>query len=231
MPGISDLKKSYGEKTVLSIDTLTIPKGEMLAVTGPNGSGKSTLLKILAGLTKADSGTADGFGKILYMPQASYAFSMSVEKNVLYAMSGENKTERAKEILERLGLYGLKERNARKLSGGETQRLALARLLVCECDTLLLDEPSGAVDIDGTEYVWRAIEEYRKENGCTVIFSTHSPFEAGKHADRILLLHKGEIIEDASSADFFKAQKSEWGKKFIAQFSVNSDQGGKETPC
>ncbi|MGN1442217.1 MAG: ATP-binding cassette domain-containing protein, partial [Acutalibacteraceae bacterium] len=112
---------------------------------------------------------------------------------------------------------------AKKLSGGETQRLALARLLVCECDTLLLDEPSGAVDIDGTDTVWRAIEEYRKENGCTVIFSTHSPFEAGKHADRILLLHKGEIIEDASSADFFKEQKSEWGKKFIAQFSVNSD--------
>ncbi|MGN1443212.1 MAG: ATP-binding cassette domain-containing protein, partial [Acutalibacteraceae bacterium] len=102
MPGISDIKKSYGEKTVLSIDTLTIQKGETLAVTGPNGSGKSTLLKILAGLTKADSGTADGFGKILYMPQASYAFSMSVEKNVLYAMHGENKPERAKEILERL---------------------------------------------------------------------------------------------------------------------------------
>ena len=223
MPFISDFKKSYGEKTVLSIDSLKIKKGETLAVTGPNGSGKSTLLKILAGLIKADSGAADGFGKVLYMPQSSYAFSMSVEKNVMYAISGDGKAERAKKILELLGLYDLRERNAKKLSGGETQRLALARLLVCECDTLLLDEPSGAVDIDGTDTVWRAIEEYKKENGCTVIFSTHSPFEAKKHADRIILLHNGEIIEDASSADFFKTQKSEWGKKFIAQFSINSD--------
>ncbi|MGN1347571.1 MAG: ABC transporter ATP-binding protein [Acutalibacteraceae bacterium] len=223
MPVISDFKKSYGEKTVLSIDSLKIKKGETLAVTGPNGSGKSTLLKILTGLITPDSGAADGFGKVLYMPQSSYAFSMSVEKNVMYAMTGDGKAERAKKILELLGLYDLRERNAKKLSGGETQRLALARLLVCECDTLLLDEPSGAVDIDGTDTVWRAIEEYQKENGCTVIFSTHSPFEAKKHADRIILLHNGEIIEDDSSADFFKTQKSEWGKKFIAQFSVNSD--------
>ena len=223
MPEISDLKKSYGEKTVLSVDSLKVKKGETLAVTGPNGSGKSTLLKILAGLIKADSGTADGFGKVLYMPQSSYAFSMSVEKNVLYAMSGDDKAERAEKILKRLGLSDLKDRNAKKLSGGETQRLALARLLCCECDTLVLDEPSGAVDIDGTDYVWRAIEEYKKENGCTVIFSTHSPFEAGRHAERIILLHNGKIIEEASSADFFKTQKSEWGKKFIAQFSVNSD--------
>ena len=223
MPDISQLTKHYGEKTVLSIDSLKIKKGETLAVTGPNGSGKSTLLKILSGLIKADSGTADGFGKVLYMPQSSYAFSMSVEKNVLYAMSGDDKAERAEKILKRLGLSDLKDRNAKKLSGGETQRLALARLLCCECDTLVLDEPSGAVDIDGTDYVWRAIEEYKKENGCTVIFSTHSPFEAGRHAERIILLHKGKIIEEASSADFFKTQKSEWGKKFIAQFSVNSD--------
>ena len=223
MPDISQLTKHYGEKTILSVDSLKIKKGETLAVTGPNGSGKSTLLKILSGLIKADSGTADGFGKVLYMPQSSYAFSMSVEKNVLYAMSGDDKAERAEKILKRLGLSDLKDRNAKKLSGGETQRLALARLLCCECDTLVLDEPSGAVDIDGTDYVWRAIEEYKKENGCTVIFSTHSPFEAGRHAERIILLHKGKIIEEASSADFFKTQKSEWGKKFIAQFSVNSD--------
>lgn len=231
MPGITDLKKSYGEKTVLSIDSLTVKKGETLAVTGPNGSGKSTLLKMIAGLIKPDGGTADGFGKILYMPQSSFAFSMSVEKNILYAMDGKDKAERAEKILKLTGLYDLKNQNAKKLSGGETQRLALARLLVCECDTLLLDEPSGAVDIDGTDTVWQAIEAYRKERGCTVIFSTHSPFEAGKHADRILLLHKGKILEDASPADFFKEQKSEWGKKFIAQFSVNSDSSGKDRLC
>lgn len=231
MPEIYHLKKSYGEKTVLSIDCLTIGKGETLAVTGPNGSGKSTLLKILSGFIKADSGKADGFGKILYMPQASYAFSMSVEKNVLYAMNGNNKAERAEKVLKMLGLYDLKDKNAKKLSGGETQRLALARLLVCECDTLLLDEPSGAIDIDGAEYVWRAIEEYKKENGCTVVFSTHYPSEAGKHAERVILLHNGQVIENAKPNKFFNEQKSEWGKKFIAQFSVNSDESGKEPLC
>ncbi len=228
MPDIAKLTKIYGEKTVLSVDSLKVEKGETLAVTGPNGSGKSTLLKILSGLTKADSGTADGFGKVLYMPQASYAFSMSVEKNVLYVMSGDNKAERAETILKRLGLYELKDRNAKKLSGGETQRLALARLLCCECDTLLLDEPSGAVDIDGADCVWRAIEAYRKDSGCTVIFSTHSPVEAGKHADRVILLHNGQVIEDAAASDFFKEQKSDWGKKFIAHFSVSPEENGKE---
>lgn len=228
MPDIENLTKHYGEKTVLSVDRLTVEKGETLAVTGPNGSGKSTLLKILSGLTKADSGTANGFGKILSMPQASYAFSMSVEKNVLYAMSGDKKTERAETILKRLGLYELKNQNAKKLSGGEAQRLALARLLVNECDTLVLDEPTGAVDIDGADCVWRAIEEYRKDSGCTVIFSTHSPVEAGKHADRILLLHNGLVTEDAKPSDFFKEQKSDWGKKFIAHFSVTPEESGKE---
>lgn len=228
MPDIESITKFYGEKTVLSVERLTVEKGETLAVTGPNGSGKSTLLKILSGLIKADRGTADNFGKILYMPQASYAFSMSVEKNMLYAMSGENKTERAEKMLKLLGLYELKKQNAKKLSGGETQRLALSRLLVNECDTLVLDEPTGAVDIDGADCVWHAIEEYKKENGCTVIFSTHSPVEAGKHADRIVLLHNGQVLEDAKPSDFFKKQKSDWGKKFIAHFSVPSRKCGKE---
>lgn len=228
MPDIESITKCYGEKTVLSVNRLSVEKGETLAVTGPNGSGKSTLLKILSGLIKADRGTADNFGKILYMPQASYAFSMSVEKNILYAMSGDNKTERAEKILKLLGLYELKKQNAKKLSGGETQRLALARLLVNECDTLVLDEPTGAVDIDGADCVWNAIEEYKKENGCTVIFSTHSPVEASKHADRIVLLHNGQVLEDAKPSDFFKKQKSDWGKKFIAHFSVPSGKCGKE---
>ena len=228
MPDIENLTKHYGEKTVLSVDRLTVEKGVTLAVTGPNGSGKSTLLQILAGLIKADSGTADGFGKILSMPQASYAFSMSVEKNVLYGISGDRKAERAEKILKRLGLYELKNQNAKKLSGGEAQRLALARLLVNECDTLVLDEPTGAVDIDGADCVWHAIEEYQQENGCTVIFSTHSPIEAGKHADRIILLHNGLVTEDAKPTDFFKEQKSDWGKKFIAHFSVNPEERGKE---
>lgn len=208
--------KSYGERTVLDIKELTVNKGEKVALIGANGSGKSTLLRVLAGIVSYD-GEISIDGKVLYMPQKNTAFDMSVLGNVTYSLTGKrrDKEERAMEALRKTGLSALYKKNALSLSGGETARLSLARLLVNDCDILLLDEPTAAVDIEGSEIIENAVNEYVKEKGCTLITATHSPVEASRLSDRVILLDKGIILEDEGPEEFILSPKSEFGKKFV----------------
>lgn len=208
--------KRYGERTVLDIKELTVNKGSSVALTGANGSGKSTLLKIIAGTT-AFEGTVRASGKILYMPQKIIAFDMSVLSNVTFSLKGRKseKEERAMAALSRVGLKELYKKNALTLSGGECARLSLARILVNDCDILLLDEPTGAVDIEGTEIIENTVREYISEKERTLIIATHSPLQAKRMADRVIMLQKGSIVEDCSPDELLKAPSTEFGKKFV----------------
>lgn len=218
---LKGIKKTYGERTVLDIETLTFRKGETVAVIGPNGSGKSTLLKIIADTVKADIGELKREGKIYYLPQQSIAFRKSVRKNILFSAEDSDGKERScDEILSRLGLSHLADKNAKGLSGGETQRLALGRILINSGDFLLLDEPTSATDIEGTEIIEGALIQYREKTGCGIIMTTHSPAEALKLADRIIMLCDGKILEDGKPADLLKSPKTEWGKKFIGMWTL-----------
>ena len=218
---LKSIKKHYGERTVLDIEKLTFKKGETVAVIGPNGSGKSTLLKILADTVKSDGGEMEKQGKILYPPQQNLPFRKSVRKNILFSMeSTDSKEERCDEILLELGLSHLADKNARGLSGGEAQRLALGRLLVNNGDFLLLDEPSSAADIEGTEAIERAIKSYKAKTGCGIIMTTHSPAEALQLADRIIMLCDGKIVEDGRPGDLLKSPNTEWGRKFISMWTL-----------
>lgn len=218
---LTDIKKCYGERTVLDIDMLTLTKGESVAVIGPNGSGKSTLLKIIADVIKSDSGQAERSGEIYYLPQKNIPFRKSVRNNILYCVkNGEDKEVRCDEILKALGLTALADKNAMGLSGGECQRLALARVLVNEGDFLLLDEPSSSADIEGTQLIEKAITDYRNKTGCGIIMTTHSPAQALKLADRIIMLYDGKIIEDGKPEELINNPKTEWGKKFISQWTL-----------
>ena len=219
MINLHNIKKIYGDRTVLDIENLTFSKGETVAIVGPNGSGKSTLLKIIADTIKSDVGEIERKGKILYLPQQNISFRKSLRKNILYSMKKtENKDKRCDEILGQLGLTALADKNAKGLSGGEAQRLALGRILVNDCDFLLLDEPSSAADIEGTEIIENAIRSYKDKTGCGVIMTTHSPIQSLKLADRIIMLCDGKIVEDGKPEELLHSPKTEWGKKFISMW-------------
>ena len=217
---LKDVKKNYGDRTVLCVDLLKIKKGERLSLTGANGSGKSTLLKIIAGIITCD-GYVEVPQKVLYMPQKTVLFDMSVLHNVTYSLSGKKKEkeEKAMEALRKTGLSELYNKNALTLSGGEGARLALARILVNDCDVLLLDEPTGAVDVEGTEIVENALREYTEKNGCTLITATHSPLQAKRLSERVIMLQDGRIAEDCTPEEFFLAPKTDFGKKFVSMWS------------
>ena len=214
---VKNLKKTYGERTVLDIPSLEIEKGTVVAFAGANGSGKTTLLKILAGTLKASGGEIIKPERVLYMPQQSYAFRGSLLKNV--TLGGADKTE-AKKLLEKLELARLSEKRASSLSGGELQRLSLCRVLSRNCELLLLDEPTSACDAKGAELVAKAIEEYRTKSGCTVLFSTHSPALALNSAERLVIFNNGKIEADGKPKEVLSNPGTEWAESFIAGWKI-----------
>ncbi len=214
---IRNLKKQYRERTVLDIPLLTVKEGEILAVAGANGSGKSTLLRILAGTIKCSEGDMSLPGKILYMPQQSYAFRGDLLKNV--TLGGADR-EKGEKLIDKLELTELKNKKAASLSGGELQRLSLCRVLARKAELLLLDEPTSACDAKGAELVIKAIKEYRDETGCAVILSTHSPVLAVNAADRLIILNSGKIEADGEPVSVLNEPKTEWARSFIAGWKI-----------
>lgn len=219
---ITNLLKKYGDRTVLDIENLTVTDGETVAIIGPNGSGKSTLLKILGGIIRQSEGTISKPDSVLYLPQQSTPFDKTVVKNILFGAKGdkEKSKKKADALISELGLTGLRDKKATTLSGGELQKTALCRLLINNCELLLLDEPTAAADIEGAELIRKAIIKYREETGCTLIMTTHSPAEAKAMADRIIMLHDGKITEDSSPDNLFESPSTQWGKKFISQWKL-----------
>lgn len=214
--------KKYGDRTVLDVSDLIFRRGETAVIVGPNGSGKSTLLKIIADIIKGDESSISSRGKILYLPQQSVAFSKTVKKNLLFSCeNSKDKEKRCEELLRKLNLYHLKDKNAKTLSGGECQRLALSRILINEADFLVLDEPSSAADIEGMEIMEKAIKEYKEKYGCGIIMTTHSPKQAKTMGDRIIMLCDGRAVEDGKTADILEKPVNEWSKKFISQWKID----------
>ncbi len=218
---IKKLKKLYGDRTVLDIESLTVKKGETLIIAGPNGSGKSTLLKIIAGVIKETSGCVSSKGEIYYLPQQSVPFGKTVRKNILFsAKNKQDSKNRCDILLDELALSHLAEKNALGLSGGECQRLALGRVLMNKGDFLLLDEPTSAADIEGTELIEKAIKRYHAETGCGIIITTHSPAQALAFADRIIILNSGRIAEQGSATEILSEPQTCWGKKFVDMWKI-----------
>lgn len=200
---INKLKKIYGDRCVLDIEKLTVNKGDFVVLKGHNGSGKSTLLKILAGTEKKTEGEIKLDGQLFYLPQQSLPFNRSVRSNILFCLDGDKKSknELCDKVLEALDLKHLENKNAKTLSGGEAQRLALARLLCRRADIILLDEPSSAADSEGRRLINEIICRYRKETGCTVIMSTHTGELPEGDSIRIIELCDGKIVKEEKTDD------------------------------
>ncbi len=197
----------------LRVAQMEVEPGEILAVVGDNGSGKSTLLETMAFLQRPDAGTirldgrdvwAEGTGlaarrRCPIMLQRAVLFRTSVLKNVMYGLrirglGHREARRRAEAVLRLVRLDSLAHRGHRELSGGERRRVALARLLVLEPETLLLDEPTVHVDRANKQLIEQVIREMHQRTGMTVILASHDFQQARTLADRIVTLVQGRLI-------------------------------------
>lgn len=217
---LESVVKTAGGRQILSIDSLHIQRGERVALIGPNGSGKSTLLRIIAGIVQPDAGCVvfDPPGTQAYlMPQVSFGFARSVLKNLEIGlpatMKAAEKRAAAEETADLLALRPLLKKHGNKLSGGETQRLALGRLLAAPKTLLLLDEPTGSADFESTKLIEDVLLATCEKNGTTLLFATHDARQAERMAGRIILLENGRVARDARAADFAETAGNGWGKR------------------
>ncbi|MBR4548295.1 MAG: ATP-binding cassette domain-containing protein [Oscillospiraceae bacterium] len=205
--------KTYGRRRVLELPELELAEGRITAVIGPNGSGKSTLAKVLAGIERADEKRPILPGvSVGYLAQKSFPFRMSTEKNIL---TNGNDPARAAALMKALSIDALAGQSAKKLSGGETARMALCRILMNRYDLLILDEPTTAMDMESTLAAEELIRETCHETGCAVLLITHSISQARRIADRVLVLQQGELIEQGECQAVLSAPGKEETRRFL----------------
>ena len=210
---IAPFSKTYDGVRVLDFPGMELQPGKIYAVIGANGSGKSTLAKILSGIIKADGrGRLCDAAAVGYMPQKNYAFRMSTRANLL--LNGKEE-ERALRLMDALQLRHLEEKRADRLSGGETARMALARLMMRSYDLVILDEPTAAMDMETTLLAEEQIAAYVRESGCALILVTHSLQQARRIAQEALYFHKGKLIEAGPSDAVLAAPKEPLTRKFL----------------
>lgn len=204
---IKDLKKTYSDKLVLDIDKLEIEEGKITGIIGPNGSGKSTLLNIIAGLDGEFSGeikyndktlNREIFKKMTLVMQKPYLFKRRVFENIEYPLKVRNikEEDRKKEtldILRTLEIEDLKDKKAHILSGGESQKVSLARALIINPKLLLLDEPTSNIDPESIKIMEREIIRFNKETKSTVLIVTHNMAQSKRICHKVLYLDKGKV--------------------------------------
>jgi len=210
---LKNIVKRFDQRTVLDLETLWLEKGRVIALLGPNGAGKTTLLEILAFLSNPTSGElwfedarVDFSGgklidlrrRVVLVDQQPILFTTTVFKNVEFPLKLRKtpKTNRERIVEGLLDLVGMREfRNAKanRLSGGETQRVAIARALACFPETILLDEPTGSVDVENQITIEGIIQDINRRKDISVVFTTHNMIQASRLADETLFLFEGRI--------------------------------------
>ena len=215
---ILPFSKTYEGRTVLDFPGLELQSGKIYAIIGANGSGKSTFAKILAGILPADrKGKPVNLGSIGYMPQKNYPFRMTTKQNIL--LNGSD-VHRAEALMDALHIRHLETKRADKLSGGETARMALARLMMKQYDLVILDEPTAAMDMETTVLSENLIVSYVKESGCALVLVTHSLQQARRIADEVLYFHKGELAEAGTKEQVLNNPASEKTRQFLEFYGV-----------
>ena len=210
---VKPFSKTYDGLRVLDFPGMELVPGKIYAVIGANGSGKSTFAKILSGVLPADrSGSVTEPLSLGYMPQKNYAFRMTTKKNLL--LNGSDPA-RADALMDALQLRHLEHKRADRLSGGETARMALARLMMKAYNAVILDEPTAAMDMETTAAAEKLILEYTRQTGCVLILVTHSLQQARRTADEILFFHKGRLLESGPREQVLDDPKEPETRQFL----------------
>jgi len=215
---ILPFSKTYEGRCVLNFPGMELQPGKIYAVIGANGSGKSTFAKILVGVLKADQkGSFLDAPSVGYMPQKNYAFRMTTKANIL--LNGKD-ASRAEKLMDAIGLRELENKRADRLSGGETARMALVRLMMKRYDAVLLDEPTAAMDMETTLLSEKLITQYVRETGCALILVTHSLQQARRIADEVLYFHKGKLLESGSKEKVLYTPQMAETRQFLEFYGV-----------
>jgi tungstate transport system ATP-binding protein len=199
--------------------TLDLAGGAPTILLGPNGSGKSTLLRLAMGLVAPSSGRVTWGGRAAPGERLAMVFQRPVmlrrtaAANVAYAL-GRRDEQRVGELLDRVGLGGLANRAARRLSGGEQQRLALARALARDPEILFLDEPTASLDPAATKSVEDIVQAVAA-SGVKIVMATHDIGQARRLADDVIFLARGRLVERAEAAGFFHSPATPEAAAFL----------------
>ena len=234
---LRNIHKKFNQVTALDDVNIEVPKGELIALLGPSGSGKSTLLRILAGLDQPSQGEILIDGKnILHVPTEkrniglvfqSYSLfpHMTVEKNIMFGLQARGLEKDdihriVSEILETIQLEGMASRFPHQLSGGQTQRIAIARTLVTNPDVLLLDEPLASLDTKLRNEMRQFILRLHRKTKITTVLVTHDQVEAMEMADRIAVLHQGKLIQVDAPQKVFNCPQDEFVASFMGAENI-----------
>lgn len=232
---VNNLQITKNSNTLLNDVTLRIESYEITVILGPNGAGKSLLLRAAHGLESPTHGTLNWNSTTpkpenswrAYIFQKPVLLRRSVRANLEYVLSLHNikkatYTSLIDAALAHTGLSQLADRNARVLSGGEQQRLNIARAWVLKPKVILLDEPTAELDPNGTASIERLIKKIAQE-GTKIVMSTHDLGQAKRLANDILFLHQGKLVEHTLAKTFFEQPQSKTAQNFIAGKLLNGD--------
>jgi len=226
---VKDFTKVIDKRVIVDVEDLEIRGGELFVIVGPNGAGKSTFLRLLHFLEEPTTGEIEFQGQPVSMPvpiemrrrigmvfQRPEFLDANVLENVNYPLRLRKIREngRVEDALTRLALTDFAQSHTSTLSGGELQRVALARLLVTQSNILLLDEPTANLDPYNAELIEGLIVELHRE-GTTIVMVTHNIFQAKRLAGRMGLMLNGQLVEVAPADTFFENPKEPRVKAFI----------------
>ena len=222
---VQNVTKCYGTRCVLHIEDLQVRRGEIFAVVGPSGAGKSTLLRLLNFLQVPTKGRIQFLGhsfsstspmplplrrRVTMVFQRPILLKRSVQANVSYGLRLRGQRDSGQQVLRALhqvGLDTLVHQPAQTLSGGEAQRVSLARAMVLRPDVLLLDEPTANLDPYNVGLIEDIVRRLNQEQGTTIVLVTHNVFQARRLAHQVGLLLEGKLVEVDKTGAFFESPR------------------------
>jgi spermidine/putrescine transport system ATP-binding protein len=229
---VRDIYKMYEGQALLKGVSFTVGPGETVCLLGLSGSGKSTLLRIISGLERAESGQVLWNGEdvssipvhrrnfgLMFQDYALFPHK-SVQENVAFGLkmqrlSRQEIEQRVRDALEQVNMFAFANRRVTDLSGGEQQRVALARALTPRPRLLMLDEPLGALDRTLREQLTEELHQLLHATGIPAIYVTHDQEEAFAIADRLILLHEGQVVQKGPAPDIYARPASAWVARFL----------------
>ncbi len=226
---VKDVSFEARGKRLIKDMNFVLEAGSTTVVLGANGAGKSLLLRLCHGLLQPASGQVNWNGDCNFSNGVRRRQAMVFQRpvmlrrtalaNIEYAMklrkvAKEERQERAYEVLKKVGLARLADQPARVLSGGEQQRLAVARAWALSPEVLFLDEPTASLDPSATHSIEEAIQAIAGE-GTTIMMTTHDLGQAKRLATRVMFLHRGRLLEQGEAAEFFAGPKNDLAQSFL----------------
>ena len=234
---LKNISKKYKDKEILKNITFDIKEGELVCILGPSGCGKTTLLNIIGGFISDYSGDVllsnENINNIppekREIATVFQSYGLFTHKNVidnvsyglkLLKIDKNMREKRARDMLEKVGLAGYEKKKIKELSGGEQQRVAIARSMVLNPKLLLLDEPLSNLDVHLRDVMRKEIKRIQKQFGVTMIIVTHDQEDAFKLADRVIVINEGHIEQVGTPEELYKEPKNNFISSFIGENNI-----------